>query len=458
MDSSWIASTPNQGLRPVSAPGQRDHGVLVQLLSQHLGAEHAALFAEPVPNPDGRTTDWYAPRAGEAQPLAALEPAAREAIEQRLAGLYDDIRALAARLAQSREPDAANKAALLQAALEIPDPSFIRVVEGAPVLLAWAHLKDSPDAPSGVLGSWMRLRQAPPPAAPVAAHGPPAAPAAVAAATTVVPVVIERAAWPVSLLWLLFALLALTIAWLLLAACGLGWPGGLGGAWLARCPLPVALAGDAGLVRELERQRQLEQEIAQLQRQLARESAQCAAEPPPARAEVAPPEPPPQVAEAPPPECAVSEIDRRRQEAGGQTGEVTVSLGWEGPSDLDLMVQCPNRSEIRFNNQSACGGQLDVDMNAGARSSSSPIENVYWASKPRNGVYRVYVTLFDRRSDRRQAIPFRLELDVLGERRQVDGAARRYRQPELVTEFEITDQPPPAPDECPPASAPTEPQ
>ena len=464
MDSSWVASTPNQGLRPVRAPGQRDHGVLVQLLAQHLSDDHAALFAEPVPNPDGRTTDWYAPREGEAQPLDALDPAARAAAERRLAQLYDDIRNLAARLVQSREPDAAGKAALLQAALEIPDPSFIRVVDGQPVLLAWAHLEDSPDAPQGVLGSWIRLRQpeAPPPPLPERGAGPLAPPAPVPAGTgtgttTVVPVVVERTVWPVGLLWLLFALLALAIAWLTLAACGLGWPGG--GAWLARCPLPLALAGDDGLMRELERQRQLEQEIAQLQRELARESAQCLPEPPPVRAEAPPPEPPPpQVAETPPPECEVSEIDLRRQEAGGQTGEVTVSLGWDGLSDLDLAILCPNGNAIRFNNQNACGGRLDVDMNAGFRSSSEPIENVYWQSKPPNGVYKVYVTLFDRRSDRRQTIPFRVELDVLGDRRQVDGAARGYRQAELVTEFEIDDEPPPAPDDCPPAAAATDPE
>ena len=248
----------------------------------------------------------------------------------------------------------------------------------------------------------------------------------------------------------------------MLSACGLGWPGGLGGAWLARCPLPVAIAGDDGLGRELERQRQLEQEIAQLQRELARESALCLPEaPPPTRVEAPPPEIPlPQQAEAPPPppECEVSEIDLRRQEAGGQTGEVTVSLGWDGLSDLDLAILCPNGSAIAFNNQAACGARLDVDMNAGSRSSSTPIENVYWQSKPSNGVYRVYVTLFDRRSDRREAVPFRVELDVLGDQRQVDGAARSYRQAELVTEFEITDEPPSAPDDCPPAAAPTEPQ
>ena len=102
-----------------------------------------------------------------------------------------------------------------------------------------------------------------------------------------------------------------------------------------------------------------------------------------------------------------------------------MSLGWDGLSDLDLAILCPNGNAIGFNNQLACGARLDVDMNAGSRSSSTPIENVYWPSKPANGVYQVYVTLFDRRSDRREAIPFRVELDVLGDRRQVDGAARQ---------------------------------
>jgi hypothetical protein len=136
-----------------------------------------------------------------------------------------------------------------------------------------------------------------------------------------------------------------------------------------------------------------------------------------------------------------------------------VSLGWAGRSDLDLAVLCPNGNSIRFNNQNACGARLDVDMNAGGRSSSEPIENVFWPSRPANGTYHVYVSLFDRRSDRRPSIPFRLELDVLGERQQVDGTIERNLQPMLVTQFEITDEaPPPAPPDCPPTAPTTEEQ
>ncbi len=480
MDSRWIASTPNQGLRPVGAPGQRDYGLLVQVLTQHLSEDHAALFAEPVPNPDGRTTDWYAPRDGVAAPLDTLAPAARAEAEQRLRQRYDDIRALADRLAQSQGPDAAQKAALLRAALEIPDPGFVRVVAGQPVLLAWAHLKDYPDAPKGVLGSWIRTRR-PAPAAPTPDAGagagaavPP--PPAAAAAATILPVIVERRVLvsPAGWLWLLFALLAATIGYLMLIACGVGWPGGgVWPGWLARCPLPAAVAANDDLAREMERERQLEQEIAQLQRRLAGAAASCRPESPPAtHAEVPPeppsppppppepqpppppPPPPPPKAEAPPPppDCQVSELDRRRQQAGGQTGKVTVSLGWEGLADLDLAVVCPDGATIWFNQRSACGGRLDVDMNASGRFSRTPIENVFWPSKPGNGTYQVYVTLFSRKSERRRAIPFRVELDVLGDRQQVDAMVEQPRQPVLVKEFEITDTPPPPePPACPPA-------
>ena len=165
-----------------------------------------------------------------------------------------------------------------------------------------------------------------------------------------------------------------------------------------------------------------------------------------------PPAAPPK-AEVPPRtprDCQPSELDRRREQAGGQTGQVTVSLGWDGTADLDLAVVCPDGGTIWFNQRNACGGRLDVDMNASGKHSPTPIENVFWPSKPGKGTYQVYVSLFDRRGDRRRSIPFQVELDVLGDRQQVSGMAERARQPVLVKEFEITDAQLPAAPACPP--------
>ena len=136
---------------------------------------------------------------------------------------------------------------------------------------------------------------------------------------------------------------------------------------------------------------------------------------------------------------------------------MTVSLGWDGTADLDLAVVCPDGGTIWFNHRNSCGGRLDVDMNASGKHSRTPIENVFWPSKPGNGTYQVYVSLFDRRGDRRRSIPFQVELDVLGDRQQVSGMAEQPRQPMLVKEFEITDTPPP-PEQpaCPPAGPSTD--
>merc|ERR1711920_17978 len=64
--------------------------------------------------------------------------------------------------------------------------------------------------------------------------------------------------------------------------------------------------------------------------------------------------------------------------------------------------------------KSACGGELDVDMNAGHPYSSAPVENVVWArgSAPA-GEYKVIVNNFCHRS-RHKEIPFTVEVAILG--------------------------------------------
>lgn len=81
----------------------------------------------------------------------------------------------------------------------------------------------------------------------------------------------------------------------------------------------------------------------------------------------------------------------RLERAGAKTGDVQVSMGWDNVNDIDLHVQAPSGEVIYYRNRnSRCGGELDVDMNAGSGGTNEPIENVYWPlnTAPR-GKYKV---------------------------------------------------------------------
>jgi hypothetical protein len=76
-----------------------------------------------------------------------------------------------------------------------------------------------------------------------------------------------------------------------------------------------------------------------------------------------------------------------------------VSLSWFNYDDLDLHVYEPAgrgaralTDHIHFRNKRGwTGGVLDVDMNAGTGTTREPVENVTWAAKPPDGIYRVVV-------------------------------------------------------------------
>lgn len=88
-----------------------------------------------------------------------------------------------------------------------------------------------------------------------------------------------------------------------------------------------------------------------------------------------------------------SDVEDRLAQAGAKGGDVQISLAWNNYNDLDLHVLAPSGERILFSHRkSACGGELDVDMNAEGPDSRKPVENVYWpaGSAPR-GEYVVIV-------------------------------------------------------------------
>jgi len=80
------------------------------------------------------------------------------------------------------------------------------------------------------------------------------------------------------------------------------------------------------------------------------------------------------------------ELGRRLAAAGAQTGDVQISIAWEGINDIDVHVQVEpfqggRASRICWmNRQGLCGGMLDVDANASPfMLNQKPVENIFWA-------------------------------------------------------------------------------
>ncbi len=79
------------------------------------------------------------------------------------------------------------------------------------------------------------------------------------------------------------------------------------------------------------------------------------------------------------------------------TGDVQVSLTWDVDSDVDLHVVDPSGEEIFYGNpDSASGGQLDLDSNAGCTLDHKRAENITWpAGHAPSGHYQVLVDYWD---------------------------------------------------------------
>ncbi|MEN9226457.1 MAG: hypothetical protein Q6L60_12015 [Thermostichus sp. HHBFW_bins_43] len=98
------------------------------------------------------------------------------------------------------------------------------------------------------------------------------------------------------------------------------------------------------------------------------------------------------------------------------TGPIQITLNWNTTDDLDLYVTDPGQQTVSFANPSIpSGGQLDVDANADCtKLTTSPVENVFWASTPPAGTYFIEVVLFRRCSQSTAPIPFTVTLRKSG--------------------------------------------
>ncbi|MGL4572660.1 MAG: YfaP family protein [Clostridium sp.] len=130
-----------------------------------------------------------------------------------------------------------------------------------------------------------------------------------------------------------------------------------------------------------------------------------------------------------------SEIKSRIEAKGGsyENNIIRCSLIWNSYTDLDIHCITPNGRHIYYGDKELDRGYLDIDMNAGGKSSITPVENIRWKNSAPNGRYKFYV---DNYSDRNNGDnPFKVELQV-GEKvfTYEDVADRNYRK--TVFEFD----------------------
>jgi len=138
--------------------------------------------------------------------------------------------------------------------------------------------------------------------------------------------------------------------------------------------------------------------------------------------------------------AGLGEFAERLEREGGKSGEVQITLIWYNVNDLDLHVICPSGEEIDYQRkESRCGGELDVDMNAGGPDSDEPVENVVWAEGAApEGKYVVQVEHFADHGAR-DPTEFKVMVRYAGEVRAFSGkiSYRRPRQRRTIHEFEL---------------------
>lgn len=397
VDSLKIASTLTADLSPVGSQQERDFNRITDFISDELGPDVATLFAEPVSNRDGSRIDWYTTRHGRIEPLSEMPQEQAADLRNMLAGMERKIEDLAERLtATSQAGDRALGRALMNA-LTVPSDKHIYAVDGQPVLVAWGYGEGNKPGYRGGLAKVGPVKAA------VTANQGPTVMAQAQVLQTEEPTTVATTGavdkprnlferrWMPGLLWLLFLLLLIGIFSLLLRACALSaWM-----PWMNYCSSPVAGSSSARIVM-------LQQEIRLLENALDLKKRQCTAAAPRGGVNLGRNEGA---------NIGQNEIEARLRERSAMEGSLQVSLVWSGRSDLDLSMKC-GTGTIDYTKKTGCGGQLDIDSNDGRNATSSPVENIVWASQSNipPGALPIFVTLFDYRGEPAHDVPYTIRV------------------------------------------------
>ncbi|MBD0865450.1 MAG: hypothetical protein GDA36_07525, partial [Rhodobacteraceae bacterium] len=231
--SRRFTNTSRAGLCLLGTADQRVHETIVAEVEQALGPAHAAIFAEPEYLHRTASSDWYSSVQGVITPLKDMVEADAVRTRQRLKGMFGDIARHADALNNSRSDRDRHLGTALEQAIRYPsEASVFGAVQAdgsiQPIVVDWACEPDVNSRAESTLSGTVAALPGD------AGSGTPADPEPVAA----------RAAvtwwWALVPMWLAAAGLAATLAWLLIAPCGLGL-----GPWANACPKQDIAHADA---------------------------------------------------------------------------------------------------------------------------------------------------------------------------------------------------------------------
>ena len=226
MAGSLLISGNPQHYKAIGEGGQPVYSVAFQLreaIRIKAGADVADCLAIPQPNQHGSVIDWYAPNPGDVVPWSAATIQERELALAELDAAQGKLEAAAQAMRDSfggnsqtdREKNTALR--LITKAFYFPDPNFIFLVGGRPVITFWGFNTLGASLPAD---PFMGLRSS------------------VSAAPTPAASVSKRAWW----WWLLLLLLLLLLLFVLLRSCAPH-------SWLTGLPFATQTAPDTQNVR-----------------------------------------------------------------------------------------------------------------------------------------------------------------------------------------------------------------
>lgn len=381
-----LSTTETRNYRPLDRRNEYPWEVLKERLVRELGPDFATFLAEPITRANEGIVDWYTESTKPSVAAADMAPGDREKLFDRLHAMRTQIYALADKIEAPgrRDGDKRFAEAIRRATIVPSNARDVWSLGGQPTLVLWGMQAVDDERPIDVLLAAVRDPRARPtvtgakvePVAPPASPAPPAEPSA----PPVSPPPETRRKFRFGLL-----------LWLLLAAVLLA---AIGYFLVSRCDLPIALLRQFGI-----------------------DTCDSTAAP-----------------SAPTDRLGATEICKELKARGTPCrpeAKVQISIGWKGPDDIDLYIDCPG-GMLSLHGETSCGAENFRDTIYPEPNRLS-VESAEWTSPPQ-GRYRIRVQLFTKTGQ--GEVPY-IALIKCGEStKTVAGRVVGEKQMTILTELE----------------------